>query len=153
MSPHLNEDQLIAVLYGLNDAEGHAAGCAECLERLKTMRRIREETSSLPASPRLMAEQRQRILESVQARPGNSWRWIPAAAGAAIVAMALFLSRPEAVTPPAPAPAAVSAETDSSLFMDVYSMEQQIEPTAAAPIRGLFQEASYDPAAKERRLQ
>jgi len=32
------------------------------------------------------------------------------------------------------------------LFTDVYSMEQDVEPRAAAPIRGLFQEASFESA-------
>jgi hypothetical protein len=38
----------------------------------------------------------------------------------------------------------VNAESDAQLFTDVYSMEQDVEPKAAAPIRALFQEASFE---------
>jgi hypothetical protein len=43
-------------------------------------------------------------------------------------------------------PAAVTAESDAELFTDVYSMEQDVEPRAAVPMRALFQEASFEPA-------
>ena len=33
-----------------------------------------------------------------------------------------------------------ATETDSQLFTDVYAMEQDVEPQAAAPIRALFQD-------------
>jgi hypothetical protein len=64
-----------------------------------------------------------------------------------VLAVALFLARPASLSTPAqPAPAVVSAEGDAQLFTDVYSMEQDVEPRAAAPIRALFQEASFEPA-------
>jgi len=47
---------------------------------------------------------------------------------------------------PPPAAAVANAEADAQLFTDVYSMEQDVEPRAAAPIRGLFQETSFEPA-------
>jgi hypothetical protein len=98
---------------------------------------------------RKLAVQRQQILARVnQPVPGSLvWRWIPpAAAAASLLAAAFFFSHPtSSVTPPA-ATAIVNAEADAQLFTDVYSMEQDLEPRAAAPIRGLFQEASFESA-------
>jgi hypothetical protein len=155
---HLSDDEMIALLYGLRDAEDHVAGCAECSERLQAMREAREATVDVPhISGRRLAVQRQQILERLEtpssglhaSRGSHASRWIPAAAVAALLAVALFLSRPSSVPQPAPAAASavVNTETDSELFTDVYSMEQDVEPRAAAPIRALFQETSFQPAA------
>ena len=38
----------------------------------------------------------------------------------------------------------VFAEADTELFTDVYSMERDVEPRAAAPIRALFQETALE---------
>jgi len=149
LSPHLTDDELIALLYGLGDAEGHVAGCAECAERWSEMQRalgkVRVE-SAVEISGRKLAStlvrQRQQILERLEhsSRGLHGWRWAPAAAAAALLAVTLFLSRPFS----APSPAPVNAESDAQLFTDVYSMEQDVEPRAAAPIRSLFQEASFE---------
>jgi hypothetical protein len=66
-----------------------------------------------------------------------------------LLAVSLFLSQsPFRSSVPAPAPAAsANPEADAALFTDVYSMEQDVEPRAAAPIRALFQEASLQPPA------
>jgi hypothetical protein len=103
-------------------------------------------------SGRKLAVQRQQILARVNQPllPGPLvWRWAPpAAAAASLLAAVLFLSRPTSpVTPPpaATATAVVNPEADAQLFTDVYSMEQDVEPRAAAPIRGLFQETSFEP--------
>ena len=144
-SPHLSEDQLIELVYGLDDAAGHLSGCPECSERLRGMRRVRAEAAGgSEISARLLAVQRQRILDRLQQPSAKSpvWRWIPAAAAATLLAAALVLSRPAAI--PLPAPVAVSVETDAALFTDVYAMEQDVEPRAAAPIRNLFQETSFE---------
>ena len=152
--PHLNDDELIAVLYGLGnmeDDEGHLADCSACRDRLGAMSRARLATVDAPhISGRVLAAQRRQILERLE-KPSSGLhasRWIPAAAVGALLAVAVFLSRPSNVPPPAPAASAVvNTETDSELFTDVYSMEQDVEPRAAAPIRALFQEASFEPAA------
>jgi hypothetical protein len=144
-SPHLSEDQLIELVYGVGDESGHLSGCSECSERLLAMRRVRAEaTGDSEISGRMLAMQRQRILDRLQQPSAGlpAWRWIPAAAAATLLAAALVLSRPAAI--PLPAPAAVSAESDAALFTDVYSMEQDVEPRAAAPIRSLFQETSFE---------
>jgi anti-sigma-K factor RskA len=162
-NPHLSDDELIRLLYGLGDAESHVSGCADCGERWNEMLRALGKTRAEAAaaaeiSGRRLALQRQEILQRVQERSYGlyAWRWVPAAAAASALAVALFLARPSSLSNPAqPAPAVVNAESDAQLFTDVYSMEQDVEPRAAAPIRALFQEASFEPAssAEETRKQ
>lgn len=163
--PHLSDDELIGMVYGLGmkDDEGHLEACSECSQRLRAMGQARMATVEAPRiSGRRLAVQRQQILERLE-RPSSGLlasrgvlasrglyasRWIPAAAAAALLAVAMFLHQHPSVPPPAPAATAVvNTEGDAELFTDVYSMEQDVEPRAAAPIRALFQEASFDPAA------
>ena len=69
-------------------------------------------------------------------RPASGWRvWAPATGAVALFALILFLYRPAGVPQP---PAAINAEADAELFTDVYSMEQDVEPRAAAPIHAMF---------------
>jgi anti-sigma-K factor RskA len=151
---HLSDDQLIGLLYGvgnMEDDEDHLAGCPECADRLRAMDQARLATVEAPQiSGRALAAQRQQILERLEhpLSGSHAWRWAPAAAAAALLAVALFLSRPSSTPPPVPAAkAVVNTEADIDLFTDVYSMEQDVEPRAAAPIRALFQQASFEPAA------
>lgn len=154
VSSHLSDDELIRLLYGLGDAEGHLAGCAECRERWSEMHRALGKTrAETEISGRMLAAQRREILDRLEEPPAwqrsQAWRWVPAAAIASLLAMMLFLYRPSSVPAPAPAaPGVVHAESDAELFTDVYSMEQDVEPRAAAPIRALFQETSFEPAAR-----
>ena len=152
---HLSDDELIAMLYGLGDipqAERHMAVCPECDERWDAMHRAlgmaRRESARAAEIPALkLAIQRQEILDRVQKSSSGSpaWRWVPAATAASLLAAAMFLHQRSSVPQPAaPAPAAVSAESDAQLFTDVYSMEQDVEPRAAAPIRALFQETALE---------
>jgi hypothetical protein len=146
---HLSEDEMIALLYGLHDTEDHVASCAECGERLRAMGKARLATVDPPLiNGRRLAVQRLRILERLE-HPSSgllAWRWVPVATAASLLAAAMFVhyQRPGVPHAAPPAPAAVNAETDSELFTDVYSMEQDVEPRAAAPIRALFQEASFE---------
>ena len=149
---HLNDDELIGMLYGLGDADGHLAACSECSERWSAMHRAlgmaRSESAEIAEiSGHRLAVQRQQILERLDQPSSVSlgWRWIPVATAASLLAAVMFLhQRPGAPQPAPPAPAAVNAEADADLFTDVYSMEQDVEPRAAAPIRALFQEASFE---------
>ena len=151
---HLTDDDLIRRLYGIGEEDDHLAACAECSDRwLAIQSVIRSARADAPRPPeisgRKLAVQRQQIL----ARLGQplalwrTWRWVPAAAAASLLATALFLSRPTtSETPAPPATVASNPEADAQLFTDVYSMEQDVEPRAAAPIRGLFQPISFEPA-------
>jgi hypothetical protein len=150
--PHLSDDELIALLYGLGDAEGHLAHCPECGERWNAMHRAlgmarAESAPILEIGGRRLAAQRQQILERLE-NPPSGLRvsgWIPAATVAALLAVAMFLQQHSQIAPAVPpAKEAVNAETDGELFTDVYSMEQDVEPRAAAPIRALFQETSFE---------
>jgi hypothetical protein len=149
--PHLSDDELIALLYGLGDAESHLAQCQECGERWSAMHRALGMTRSesarmLEIGGRRLAAQRQEILQRLENPPSGlrASNWIPAAAVAALLAVALFVQHSRVPAPAPPAKAAVNADADAALFTDVYSMEQDVEPRAAAPIRALFQEASFE---------
>jgi len=150
--PHLSDDELIALLYGLGDAEGHLGHCPECGERWNAMHRAlgmarAESAPIVEIDGHRLAAQRQAILQRLENSPSGlrASSWISAATVAALLAVAMFLQQHSRVLPAAPpAHAAVNAETDGELFTDVYSMEQDVEPRAAAPIRALFQEASFE---------
>ena len=159
MNPHLSDDDLIRRLYGIGEEDGHLAACADCRDRwLAIQNVIRSARAEAPRPPdmsgRTLALQRQQVLARLD-QPlalSRTWRWVPAAAAASLLAAALFLSRPTSpVTPPA-ATVGMNPEADTQLFTDVYSMEQDVEPRAAAPIRGLFisqvqtQATSFEPA-------
>jgi hypothetical protein len=161
MNAHLTDDQLIRRLYGIGEEEGHLAACPDCRERwLAIQNVIRSARAEMPRaaeiSGRRLALQRERILarldQSMTAWRG--WAWVPAAGAATLLAAGLFLSQSRPETAPPAATAVVKAianpEGDAQLFSDVYSMEQDVEPRAAAPIRGLFQEASYEPGKESR---
>jgi hypothetical protein len=158
LSAHPSDDELIRLLYGLGDAEDHLAGCAECGERWNEMQRALGRTraeSATEISGRRLAVQRQQVLERLE-RPSSAfaWQWVPAAAVAALLAVSLFLSQsPFQSNVPPPAPPSVNSEADAALFTDVYSMEQDVEPRAAAPIRELFQETAFEPAAPAKESQ
>jgi hypothetical protein len=150
--PHLSDDELIGLLYGVGDAEQHLPACLECSERWDAMHRALGMARTVSAkameiSSRQLAVQRQQILERLEQPSSGSpaWQWVPVATAASLLAAAMFLyPRPNGPQSAPPAPAAVNAESDAQLFTDVYSMEQDMEPRAAAPIRALFQDASFE---------
>jgi hypothetical protein len=149
--PHLSDDELIGLLYGLGDGEKHLSGCSECGERWSGMHRAlgmaRAEAVAPEISGRRLAAQRQQVLERLE-HPSSgllAWRWVPVATAASLLAAAMLLhQRPSVPQPAPPPPTAVNAEADAELFTDVYSMERDIEPKAAAPIRALFEETSLE---------
>jgi len=150
---HLSDDELIGMLYGLGDTGSHLADCSECSERWNTMQRAlgmarAESADASEVSGRRLAAQRLQILERLE-HPSSgllAWRWVPVATAASLLAAAMFLhqQRPRVPQQAPPAATAVNAEADAELFTDVYSMEQDVEPKAAAPIRALFQETAFE---------
>jgi hypothetical protein len=159
---HLSDDELIAMLYGIGDGESHLDGCSECSERWSAMHRALgmariESAQTTEISGRRLAAQRLQILERLEHPSSASlaWRWAPVATAASLLAAAMFVhhQQPGAIQPVPPAPAAISAEADSELFTDVYSMEQDVEPRAAAPIRALFQETALQETSLEKERQ
>ena len=149
---HLSDDELVELLYGLGDPDWHLTGCAECSGRLSVMRKTRAAVVATPEiNGPLLAAQRQRVLDRLE-RPALGWRWVPPVAAASLLAAALFLYHQPAVPQHVPqsGPQTVSIEADAELFTDVYAMERDVEPRAAAPIRSLFQTASFEtPSEKE----
>jgi len=134
MKAHLSDDQLIDRLYGLAGEQNHLADCPQCSARFDAMEIRRREMARLaPPSAEVLAAQRRVIHSRLGERPNRRMKWIPAMAAGAL-AIAALVYRP--AVPPAPHP----DPADAQLFSEVYSMEQSTEPTAAAPIHGLFED-------------
>jgi anti-sigma factor RsiW len=132
MSRHLTTDELIDYVYGLNRS-AHLGECDECASRWQAMRTARHAAIA-PDEPssEFWAKQRREIYQRID-QPRRRLRWLPAAAAAGALAIVGLIWKP-------PAPPAVHPDPgDTQLFSEVYSMEQSIEPQAAAPIHELFE--------------
>lgn len=137
MNTHLSDDQLLDRLYGVAQEDAHLAACGECRARLNELGEKRAAmVSQEPMSTEFLAAQRRRIYARLEKQPQAQWKWVPALAAAAMLAIAVFAYRPVA----APPPALHTDTADAQLFSDVYSMEQSTEPLAAAPIHALFED-------------
>ncbi|HTD45583.1 MAG TPA: hypothetical protein VK687_15455 [Bryobacteraceae bacterium] len=144
---HLSNDALLDMLYGLNSHEPHLRECAVCAERFSELRRRREILASAvdlsrEVSSDFLAAQRRKIYARL-ARPGpKRLRWAPALAPAlamiCLVAVGMLVYHP--ATPPTPKQH--GEVSDSQLFSDAYSMDQSLEPSAAAPIHALFEDGN-----------
>lgn len=151
---HLSEDILLDAVYGIADAdaEAHVNACPACAGRLSEWRRKRAAAETGEVSSEFLAAQRREIYRRLSDGPfqgpfqdrfqemlrSSRLRrlWAPALAAACAVALGLFVYHPGRQATPA-----VTAEVgDAQLFGDVFSMEQSLEPSAAAPVRALFQE-------------
>jgi hypothetical protein len=138
---HLNDDALLNALYGLADHEPHLRECAICAQRLSEWRRKRESLAgvadvSTDVSSDFLAAQRRKIYERLEQPEPKRLRWAPALAMACLVAVGVLVYHP--ATPPAPQQH--GDVSDSQLFSDAYSMDQSLEPSAAAPIHALFED-------------
>jgi hypothetical protein len=139
MNGHLKTDELLGRLYGLDqgvDRDMHLASCGDCHDRWEEMRRLKATFSSPePVSTDFLAAQRRKIYARLGQEPRTRMTWAPALAAAALLAIGIAVYRPA----PAPAPLRPDA-ADAQLFADVYSMEQSVEPSVAAPIHSLFED-------------
>jgi hypothetical protein len=151
LSRHLSNDELLDRMY-LGDCPPHLEECAECAGRLQAFERRRTEVGSAAAaaesgiSNEVLAAQRRAIYARLDQPVSVHARWAPAALAAVfLLVMGVFLARPHAAYHPAlPSDSAtgvaVSGEVNAEqLFSDLYSMEQSVEPRAAAPIHALFE--------------
>lgn len=153
---HLSDDELLDRMYlgevHASERAPHLQECAECAGRLQAMERRRTEVGSAAAaaesaiSNEVLIAQRRTIYARLDRPVSVHARWAPAALAAVfLLVMGVFLARPHAAYHPAlspdPAPGvAVSGEVNAEqLFSDLYSMEQSVEPRAAAPIHALFE--------------
>ncbi len=170
MNPHLSQDELLdhmygGQIYGVGSREAHLRECEECSGRmqalLETKARLRAELPALQStaeaqiSDEFLAAQRRSIYARLDRNAAVHVRWAPALAFAGLLAMGLILYRPHSQYGPAqsPDPTArvelnarvevnVGGNNDAQLVSDLYSMEESVEPLAAAPIHGLFEDTA-----------
>ena len=137
---HLSENALLDAVYGIagNDAEAHLRSCADCVRRLQEWQEKRVATvASVEITGEFLAAQRRKIYERMESPSRKRWLWAPGLAAACALAVGIFVYHPTPQTQPVNKAAEIS---DAQLFGDIYSMEQAVEPAAAAPARALFEE-------------
>jgi anti-sigma factor RsiW len=136
---HLSEDTLLDAVYAIagNEADAHLRECADCAQRLHEWQEKRTALApSVEIPGEFLAAQRRKIYERIEQPPRKYWLLAPGLAAACALAVGIFIYHPAPQTQPAP-----RAEiSDAQLFGDIYSMEQAVEPAAAAPARALFEE-------------
>ena len=141
---HLNDDALLDALYGLgDDNQPHLRECAICARRFGEFQRKRESLAgeadvSAHVSSDFLAAQRRKIYARLARPEPKRLRWAPALAMACLVAVGMLVYHP--ATPPTPKQH--GEVSDSQLFSDAYSMDQSLEPSAAAPIHALFEDGN-----------
>ena len=137
---HLSEDALLNAVYGIagNEADAHLRQCADCARRLHQWQQRRAASAaSVEIQDDFLAAQRRRIYERMESPSRKHWLWAPGLAAACALAVGIFVYHPSPQQQPVNKPAEIS---DAQLFRDIYSMEQVVEPSAAAPARALFEE-------------
>jgi hypothetical protein len=147
LSRHLSNDELLDRMY-LGEGAPHLEECEECAGRLQALEQRRAQAAAKqPVSNEFLAGQRRAIYARLDQPVSAHLHWAPAALAVAfLLVTGVFLVRPHPqyrqVRPPAPA-VAVDLSNEQ-LFSDLYSMEQSVEPQAAAPIHGLFEVSDGD---------
>jgi hypothetical protein len=134
MKNHLTTDELVERLYGVG-ADDHLGDCEECSDRLQHLRERRAMAAEpVDASYDFLAAQRRNIYARMGEKPQARTKWVPAlAAAACLLVVGVIAHHPAAQV-------AKPEIVDPQLFADVYSMEQSMEPLAAKPIHGLFEQ-------------
>lgn len=137
---HLSEDALLDAVYGIagNEADAHLRECADCAQRLHRWREKRAATAARVEIPdEFLAAQRRKIYERIERPSRKHWLWAPGLAAACALTVGIIVYHPASQKQPVNKHAEIS---DAQLFGDIYSMEQVVEPAAAAPARALFEE-------------
>jgi anti-sigma factor RsiW len=136
---HLSEDALLDAVYGIaeKDAAVHLNVCAECARRLNQWHQTRAAAAAnVEISGEFLAAQRKKIYERIERPSRKQWLWAPGLAAACALAIGIIVYHPAQQEQPQ----ARTDISDAQLFGEVYSMEQSLEPAAAAPVRALFEE-------------
>ncbi|MEI9811207.1 MAG: hypothetical protein WDO18_00405 [Acidobacteriota bacterium] len=144
MNSHLQDDQLIAHLYGVSDGstQRHLDNCPECQSRWAAMeqRRVAMPKHAAPSDD-LLARQRHAVMtQAGRPRPVLSSPWIPATAGVLAIAGILLL-RPVHVPPVTPELQDSAQVLQAGWFDETYA-SISMEPRAGSPLRGLFDEGA-----------
>ena len=137
---HLSEDALLDAVYGIagNEAETHLRECADCARHLREWQEKRAATAASVEIPgEFLAAQRRKIYERIEHPSRKHWLWAPGLVAACALAVGIFVYHPTPHEQPVNQRAEIS---DAQLFGDIYSLEQVVEPAAAAPARALFEE-------------
>ena len=139
---HLSEDALLDAVYGIagSAADAHLRRCADFAQRLHEWHEKRaavvEHVESVEISNDFLAAQRKKIYGRIERPSRKHWLWAPGLVAAGALAIGVFVYHPA----PKEHPQRTVEISDAQLFGEVYSMEQSLEPTAAAPARALFEE-------------
>jgi len=139
LNEHLSEDALLDAVYGIagSDADAHLRACVNCSLRLQEWHERRAATAASAEIPGdFLAAQRRKIYERIERPSRKQWLWAPGLAAACALAVGLFIYHPA----PRQQPEKRAEISDAQLFGDIYSIEQTVEPAAAAPARALFEE-------------
>jgi hypothetical protein len=167
---HLSNDQLLDRLYGLGEESASKVPhreCKECSSRFEALERRRSEVVAASSANdaavpnEFLLAQRRAIYARLDRSSTANARWAPAALAVAfLLVMGVFLARPHPVYRPMLLDNPTSAvdvaakqgvepgaeRNAEELFSDLYSMEQSVEPQAAAPIHGLFESSASESA-------
>jgi len=153
LSHHLSDDELLDRMYGLGESGiPHLRECAECSSRFQALERRRAEVVAASSTANeavwneLFPAQRRAIYSRLGQAPAARLHWAPAALAVAfLLVTGVFLARPHAENRVRTPDAASGVElNEERLFSDLYSMEQSVEPRAAAPIHALFEASAGD---------
>ena len=138
---HLTHDELLAQIYGVGEKGAHLRDCADCSARVQAMELRRQDLTAVPeVSNSFLAQQRRSIYARAEEGVSSQTRWAPALAAAFLLAIGVVLYHPQSSMHPVGPQASLSVESSNEqLFSDLYSMEQSVEPEAAAPIHELFE--------------
>jgi hypothetical protein len=150
---HWNEDALVEALYGVREIDEGFRSCTLCTSRWNQLQAKRSAIVNREAavqeggpSSEFLAAQRRAIYARLDRPQRRPWRWAPALVAACLVTVSVFLYHPpDSFDPPQPVSQQQAEISDAQIFADlteVYSLEQSFEPSAAAPIRGLFEEGT-----------
>jgi hypothetical protein len=148
---HWTDDALIEAVYGLQEIDATVRECASCFGRWNEIQAKHAVLAAEPeVSSEFLAAQRRKIYERLEHPERKSLGWVPAmvAAGLAVAGVFMYQQRVPVRTQPAET---LTQTNDAQVFADVaeaysdlYSMDQSFEPSAATPIRALFESAQAE---------
>jgi hypothetical protein len=136
---HLHSDQLIDSIYGVGSTStrAHLESCAVCEGRLKAfeLQRSAAPDTMLFKSADLLAQRHSIYARLEQSSGRRSWAPALVAAGLLVATFTVFNQPSETV----PVAARADASASEAETLDLFASE--LEPLAAAPLRGLFETA------------